>query len=134
MTCFACDDGSSFSERSDPRFLPSLEIVYGSFAFVVCLGLLLQKKRRSPLRIARAAIASSLLFFIITNFGVCAFHTLYPTIVAGLVECYAAAIPFFQNTPIGYALYTTVLFGGFASAVGLVPALHEPKSLPAQSA
>ena len=112
---------------------PHMEIVYGSFALVVCLGLLLQKKR-SPLRIAGAAIASSLLFFVITNFGVWAFGTLYPRTVAGLVECYAAAIPFFQNTLIGDALYTTVLFGGFALAERLVPALHERPSLQAQSA
>src|SRR6266404_7587596 len=47
---------------------PHMEFVYGSFALVVCLGLLLQKKR-TPLRIAGAAFTSSLLFFVITNFG-----------------------------------------------------------------
>jgi hypothetical protein len=102
-----------------------MEIVYGSFALVVCIGLLL-RKRRTPLRIAGAALASSTLFFVITNFGVWAFGSLYPKTAAGLVTCYVAAIPFFQNTLVGDALYTTVLFGGFAFAERLFPALREP--------
>src|SRR5260370_14344382 len=35
-----------------------MEIIYGSFALVVCIGLLL-RRRRTPLRIAGAALASS---------------------------------------------------------------------------
>src|SRR5687768_3393633 len=38
-----------------------MEVVYGSFALVVCIGLLL-RKRRSPFTIAGAALASSILF------------------------------------------------------------------------
>ncbi len=112
---------------------PHMEFVYGSFALVVCLGLLLQKKR-TPLRIAGAAFTSSLLFFVITNFGVWALYPLYPKTFAGLVECYVAAIPFFQNTLVGDGLFTTVLFGGFALAERLVPALHESQPLQSQSA
>ena len=102
-----------------------MEIVYGSFALVVCIGLLL-RKRRTPLRIAGAALASSTLFFVVTNFGVWAFGSLYPKTAAGLVTCYVAAIPFFQNTLVGDALYTAVLFGGFALAERLFPILREP--------
>lgn len=102
-----------------------MEVVYGSFALVVGLGLLL-RRRRTPLRIAGAALASSALFFVSTNFGVWAFGKLYPKTAAGLLTCYAAAIPFFQNTLMGDALYTTVLFGGFALAERLFPALREP--------
>lgn len=105
-----------------------MEIVYGSFALVVCLGLLLRRKR-TPLRIAGAALASSILFFVITNFGVWAFGSLYPKTMAGLVTCYVAAIPFFQNTLAGDALYTTVLFGGFALAERWLPALRERDAL-----
>jgi Family of unknown function (DUF6580) len=101
-----------------------MEVVYGSFALVVCIGLLL-RKRRTPLRIAGAALVSSTLFFVITNFGVWAFGSLYPKTAAGLVTCYLAAIPFFQNTLAGDALYTTVLFGGFALAERLFPVLRE---------
>jgi hypothetical protein len=106
-----------------------MEIVYGSFALIVCIGLLL-RQRRTPLRIAGAALLSSILFFVITNFGVWAFDSFYPKTLAGLVTCYAAAVPFFRNTLAGDALYTSVLFGGFALAERWVPALRERAALP----
>ena len=110
-----------------------MEIIYGSFALVVCIGLLLRGKR-SPLRIAGAALLSSVLFFAVTNFGVWAFGSLYPKTVAGLLACYVAAIPFFQNTLVGDALYTAVLFGGFALAERWIPALRERETLQPQPA
>src|SRR6266700_7857825 len=114
-------------------FYRHMEIVYGSFLLVVFLGFWLQKKR-SALRIAGAALASSAIFFIVTNFGVWAFESLYPKTAAGLLACYVAAIPFFQNTLIGDALYTAVLFGGFALAEKVFPLLREGDLGPAQSA
>lgn len=110
-----------------------MEIVYGSFALVVCIGLLL-RKRRTPLRIAGAALVGSTIFFVITNFGVWAFGSLYLKTAAGLVACYVAAGPFFQNTLAGDALYTAVLFGGFALAEKWIPALRERTPLQPQSA
>ncbi|MEO8434138.1 MAG: DUF6580 family putative transport protein [Pyrinomonadaceae bacterium] len=101
-----------------------MEVVYGSFALVVCIGLLL-RKRRSPLAIGGAALASSIVFFVVTNFGVWLFGSLYPGTMAGLFACYVAAIPFFQNTLVGDALYTVALFGGFALAERWWPALRE---------
>jgi hypothetical protein len=105
-------------------FYSHVEIVYGSFALVVCIGLLL-RKRRTPFRIAGAALASSILFFLLTNFGVWFFGSLYPKNAAGLLACYMAALPFFQNTLIGDALYTTGLFGGFALAEKQWPSLQD---------
>src|SRR5947209_7150947 len=110
-----------------------MEVVYGSFALVVCVGLLL-RRRRTPVRIAGAALFSSILFFVITNFGVWAFDSLYPKTFAGLVTCYVAAVPFFQNTLVGDALYTAVLFGGFALAERRIPALRERETLQPQPA
>jgi hypothetical protein len=110
-----------------------MEIVYGSFALVVCLGLL-RRRKRTPLRIASATLASSILFFVITNFGVWAFGSLYPKTAARLATCYVAALPFFRNTLAGDALYTAVLFGGFALAERWVPALRERTTLQPRSA
>jgi hypothetical protein len=108
-------------------------IVYGCFALIVCIGLRLHRQR-TPLRIAGSALLSSVLFFVITNFGVWAFGSLYPKTVAGLIVCYAAAVPFFQNTLVGDALYTAALFGGFALAERWIPALRERGVLSAQAA
>ena len=103
-----------------------MEVVYGSFALVVCIGLLLRRKR-TPLAIGGATLASSTLFFVVTNFGVWLFGSLYPKTMEGLFVCYVAAIPFFQNTLLGDALYTVALFGGFALAERWWPALREPR-------
>jgi hypothetical protein len=105
-------------------FYSHMEIVYGSFVLVVFVGFWLQKNR-SALRIAGAALASSVLFFVVTNLGVWAFESLYPKTTAGLLACYVAAIPFFKNTLVGDALYTAVLFGGFALAEKLFPILRD---------
>ncbi|HAF14142.1 MAG TPA: hypothetical protein DCK99_10690 [Blastocatellia bacterium] len=113
-------------------FYSHMEIVYGSFLIVVCIGFWLQR-RRSALRIAGAALASSVIFFVVTNFGVWAFEPLYSKTAAGLLACYVAAIPFFQNTLVGDAVYTTVLFGGFALAEKLFPILRERDMAHAQA-
>jgi hypothetical protein len=106
-------------------FYHHMEVVYLSFALIVTIGLWLQS-HRTALPIAGAALVSSVLFFALTNFGVWAFDALYPKTLGGLIACYVAAIPFFQNTLIGDLLYTAVLFGGFALLENRVPALRDP--------
>lgn len=86
--------------------------VYGSFILIVLIGLWL-KKHRSFQNIILASLASSVLFFVITNFGVWAFGELYPKTSEGLVACFVAAIPFFRNTIAGDLFYTGVFFGGY---------------------
>ena len=105
-------------------FYHHMEIVYASFALIVCIGLWLQKNR-SALHIAGAALASSVLFFVLTNFAVWAFDSLYPMTLDGLIACYVAAIPFFRNMLLGDVLYTVLLFGGFALLERRFSMLHE---------
>jgi hypothetical protein len=109
------------------RLIP---VVYGSFALIVCLGFWL-RKRRTVFPVAGAALAGSVLFFVLTNFGVWAFGSWYPKTWEGLVACYVAAIPFFHNTLLGDAVYNTVLFGGFALAAYRFPVLRERPALTA---
>ena len=90
-----------------------MPLVYASFAITVLLGIWLGPRLR-PGSILAAALASSTLFFLVTNFGVWAFFDSYPHTWAGLVACYVAAIPYFQNTLAGGLIYSGVLFGGFA--------------------
>lgn len=102
-----------------------LPVVYGSFALIVCLGFLLRRRRRL-LPIAGAVLASSALFFILTNFGVWALGSWYPKTWEGLMACYVAALPFLRNTLLGDAVYSAALFGGLALAERWIPALREP--------
>lgn len=86
--------------------------VYASFAIIVLIGFLL-KTRKTIIPVFTAAIASSVLFFLITNFAMWFGTALYPQNLGGLVECYIAAIPFFRYTILGDLFYISVLFGGF---------------------
>jgi hypothetical protein len=109
-------------------FMP---FVYASFVVTVCLGFLV-RRRLTPLTVGGAALMSSVLFFIISNFGVWLVGNLYPKTLAGLLSCYVAAIPFFRNMLAGNAFYTLVLFGGFALAQRYLPVLRrEPVVIPA---
>lgn len=110
---------------------PLLPVIYASFALIVCLGLWL-RNRQSVLSIAAATLAGSVLFFVLTNFGVWAFGSGYPKSAAGLVACSVAAIPFFRNALLGDAFYAMALFGGLALAERFVPALGQPRAVPSK--
>ena len=89
----------------------SMIFVYGAFAVTVWIGTRLGEFRWT--RTLGAALASSVLFFLLTNFGVWALGTLYPRTLAGLVACYGAAIPFFRNSVLGDLGFTVVLFNAY---------------------
>ncbi len=111
-------------------FYPHMEVVYLSFALIVGIGQWLRSNRSTP-RIAGAALASSVLFFITTNLGVWAFGSFYPKTFEGLTACYVAAIPYFGGTVTGDLLYTAVLFGGFTLLERRFVWLRETASAPA---
>jgi len=102
-----------------------MEWVYGNFALTVCIGLWL-RRRRDVWRIAAASLATSVLFFVVTDFGEWLNGTLYTQNLAGLLACYVAAIPFFPNSLLGDGFYNLVLFGGFALLERRFEALREP--------
>lgn len=70
------------------------------------------KTRRRPGAIVTATLISSVLFFVISNFGVWALGY-YPRTLPGLWTCYIAGIPFFRNALAGDLIYVAVLFGGY---------------------
>ena len=111
-------------------FYHGMATVYAAVALIVMIGWWVSS-RRTPLRIGVAAVASSVLFFVITNFGMWVFSGFYPLTTAGLVACYTAAIPFFQNTVAGDLFYAALLFGGFALVEHFVPRLRVGEPQPA---
>jgi Family of unknown function (DUF6580) len=84
--------------------------VYASFALIVALGFVLLRKVSAE-RLIGASLGSSVLFFLITNFGAWISSTIYAKSFSGLMACYVAGIPFFWNTLAGDLFYVTVLFG-----------------------
>jgi hypothetical protein len=104
-------------------FHSGMPFVYASVALIVLIGSLVAS-RITAMTVVGAALASSVLFFIVTNFGTWLVSGMYPLTGAGLAACYIAAIPFFQNTAVGDLFYCAVLFGGFALLERAVPRLR----------
>ena len=111
-------------------FYSGMLFQYAAVIAIVLLGAI-TLSRMNVLRLAAAALASSLLFFVVSNFGVWLVSGMYVHTLAGLGACYVAAIPFFQNTVAGDLFYTALLFGGFVLAEHLVPRLRAAEAHPA---
>ena len=84
--------------------------VYLSFIAIAGLGKLL-KKQKNIINTASATLASSIIFFLVTNFAVWYFGDWYSRDLAGLALCYNLAIPFFKSTLLSNLLYSGLLFG-----------------------
>ena len=85
-------------------------LVYASFLVTVWIGTHL-RKTENPLHIGGAALAGSVQFFLITNFAWLSGSNMYPHNLSGVLECYAAGIPFFGRTLASDLLYAGLLFG-----------------------
>tara|TARA_B100001167_G_scaffold89216_1_gene54044 strand:+ start:104 stop:625 length:522 start_codon:yes stop_codon:yes gene_type:complete len=88
-------------------FHSTMFFTYISLAVAVALGLLI--KRLKFTEILFSGLASSVCFFIITNFGAWLTLEMYEKNFAGLLQSYVLAIPFFHNTLISTFLYLIVL-------------------------
>ncbi len=72
------------------------------------------RKHNSALNIAGASLASAVIFFLLSNFGVWLTpFSGYGKSVAGLWQCYVLAIPFFRYTLLSNLVYSAILFGGY---------------------
>lgn len=100
-----------------------IPVVYGSFALNVLLGWWL-RSRRTALSTTAVTLFGSVQFFVVTNFACWLLY--YPPTPEGFAACYVAAIPFFQNTLLGDAVFATALFGTLAVAERGFPGLREP--------
>lgn len=95
-------------------FHGTMPFVYGSLliAFVIAN----RSKNTTPASVSGTTIISSLIFFVITNFGVwymSRFHPvpMYPATMAGLLQSYTAGLPFLRASLIGDIAYTVLFFG-----------------------
>lgn len=86
--------------------------VYISFILIVFFGSLARNNKNIG-RLVILSLSGSVAFFLITNFAVWAFTPMYQQTIAGLVNCYVAALPFFRNTILSDFFYVGVLFGSF---------------------
>ncbi len=96
---------------------------YVAFIFIGLIGFGLLKKVR-PAKLLIASLLASVVFFLVSNFGVWASGTMYPDTFSGLMSCYAAGLPFFKNTLIGNLAYSGALFGIFEFVQYKAPVLR----------
>jgi hypothetical protein len=101
--------------------------LYGSIAMIAVLGYYLLKKVTIG-RVIGGAFGASLIFFIVSNFGVWISSPLYPLSAEGLIACYTAAIPFFHNTLGGNLVYSALLFGAYEWLKVQYPSLQPVES------
>ena len=73
------------------------------------------RRTENPLALAGTTLGAGLVFFLVTNFVAWLEQALpYGYSLAGLKNCYVAAIPFHQGTLVGDVVFATALFGAHA--------------------
>jgi len=90
-------------------FYPIMIWVYSSYFLISLL------RKNSYLKFKKlflTSLFSSLIFYLITNFGVWISTGLYTKNLQGIYECYLLALPFFRNTLIGDLFYNSIFFLG----------------------
>ena len=89
-------------------------MVYGGFAAMGLVGLWLRSHKPAG-NVIGASLASSFLFYVVTNFVYFYPETMYTHDVNGMAASYLNALPFFRNTLLGDLFYTSVFFGSYES-------------------
>lgn len=87
---------------------------------VVSMGLF---RKVTALRVAAGAVGAPTSFFLLSNFAVW-MGGMYGLTFAGLVKCYAMAIPFYRNDLVATGLTVTVLFGLPVLAARIAETFH----------
>lgn len=86
-----------------------------AFLGYAAIGQLFLRKTENPALIGGGAVAASLVFFVVSNFGSWLMQALpYGYSLAGLADCYQAAIPFYRGTLVSDVLCTATLFTAHA--------------------
>jgi len=84
---------------------------WGGFLLVTLMASWINRQK-SIAGITIGSLAASLLFYVVTNFGVWLMGW-YPHTLKGLVACYVLALPFLRNFTAATLLYAAVLFGAY---------------------
>lgn len=84
--------------------------VYGSI-LTIGIGARVLKNKVQWSNIWLFSIASSIVFFVLTNLGVWLSGQLYSLTLEGFISCYAMALPFFKAEAMSTLLFSHTLFG-----------------------
>lgn len=101
------------SAYSSYLFSASFAMVYLAFVVIVLIGLRLSKHMNLK-NVLGTSIVAAVAFFVISNFGSWLFFGMYPMNAAGLMEAFAAGLPFFQNTLISQLVFSLGIYIAFS--------------------
>jgi hypothetical protein len=88
----------------------SLDLLW-VYASMMLMGLLGSRTRVQKLgSVVGNGVLGSLIFFVVTNFGVWLGSGMYPANYEGLMRCYVLAIPFFGSFAAGTLFYSALIF------------------------
>jgi hypothetical protein len=101
-----------FQLFTDVKGFYGISQIFTYIGLVAATVLGIAMKKQNPLNIVAFTLASSIVFFILSNFGHYA-QGWNGYSGAALVKTYVDAIPFFKNSLIGDMIGSTVLFGAY---------------------
>ena len=84
-----------------------------SYVLIIFLGLSLYKNNINLSKLGLGVAGSTIIFFMVSNFGVWFSGVIYTKDFTGLVSCYLAGIPFLKGTALGNLFYVPILFGSY---------------------
>lgn len=93
-------------------FHDTMLFVYGGYVLAL-VPFMLMASESSKLQKVLTVLSGSLIFFVVSNFGVWLAGQLYPQTVAGLIETYVMGLPFYRNQFLSDVLLTPALFYSF---------------------
>jgi len=100
---------------------------WGGFVLITLLGVWM-KKHKNIFSCLYMSVISSVLFYLISNFGVWIMGW-YPHDLNGLVTCYIMALPFLRTFTLSTVLYTAVFFATYELVASLVKNSKYSKAL-----
>ncbi len=100
-----------------PGFYSGQLLNYILFAGLTVVGFAIKKS--NPVHILAGSLAGATIYFLLSNFavwiggGLDIVNLPYPKTMAGLLHCYAEAIPFYRGSLYATLIFSGLLFGGY---------------------
>ena len=110
LTLFAATDIYLTLFHYHYSFTADHYVSWAWYAAILLLGTLL-RRNAGPLQVLGASLATAFSFFLVSNFAVWTVWPDYPKTVAGLMECYTLALPFFRRELVSDVLFSALFFG-----------------------
>ncbi|HNA40070.1 MAG TPA: hypothetical protein PLR84_11215 [Chitinophagales bacterium] len=92
-------------------FHNTILFTYGSILLIILLGKLLNDNKINVGKTIAVTLSSSLLFFILSNFGTWMFGTMFTHDMSGLIKCFIMAILFNKYSWLGDLFFVFAMFG-----------------------